>query len=422
MATDLDLHVDGLCVVDTHEHLNPPGLYPDQEHDPLRLLFDNYFAHDLVSAGATPGQVHDELFNPGFGGVAERFAVVAPFWERAQHTGYGRAVKIMARDLFGIERVGVETMGALEAAARALTSDPDWRLRLLRDRANLDHVQCDRFDNADEPAEPDKGFFRSDISWVWNSRGEVDFGRLMARTGVEVTGAASAREAIAEQFRREAPGAVALKSQHAYARTLLWANRTDAEVEALIERRLRGEDLVGDDRLVLGDWMFARGIEGATDHGLPVKIHTGYLAGNGGLWPTQISPSNLGPLLVGFPEARFVLMHVGYPEPGQVVQLAKHYRNTWIDMCWAWSIDPVTSRGFVASALAAVPANKILAFGGDSLWATASYAYSVQARRELAGVLGTLVADGTFDEGEAIGIATRLLRENALDLFPTPGL
>jgi hypothetical protein len=37
--------------------------------------------------------------------------------------------------------------------------------------------------------------------------------------------------------------------------------------------------------------------------------------------------------------------------------MAKHYPNVWVDLCWAWSIDPYSSTEFVRRFLHAVPSN-----------------------------------------------------------------
>jgi uncharacterized protein len=49
-------------------------------------------------------------------------------------------------------------------------------------------------------------------------------------------------------------------------------------------------------------------------------------------------PGNLCPLLARYPDARFVLMHIAYPYSDELVSIAKHYPNVWVDLCWAWSV------------------------------------------------------------------------------------
>ena len=36
-------------------------------------------------------------------------------------------------------------------------------------------------------------------------------------------------------------------------------------------------------------------------------------------------------------------MHIAYPYSDELVALAKHYPNVYVDMCWAWSIDPYSA-------------------------------------------------------------------------------
>lgn len=130
-----------------------------------------------------------------------------------------------------------------------------------------------------------------------------------------------------------------------------------------------------------------------------------------------IRPGHLCGLLACYPRARFVLMHAAYPYGEELVAVAKHYGNVWVDLCWAWSIDPHAVSGFVRSFLHAVPVNKLFAFGGDTQWPTSVLAYALQARRRLAGVLEAEVAGGDLTVAEAIEIARRVTSENQLAVF-----
>jgi hypothetical protein len=64
-------------------------------------------------------------------------------WLRCRHTGYGEAVRLIARPIYGIEEIAELTpaqLGAAQARNRELRR-PGERLRLLRDVANLAHGQ-----------------------------------------------------------------------------------------------------------------------------------------------------------------------------------------------------------------------------------------------------------------------------------------
>ena len=58
-------------------------------------------------------------------------------------------------------------------------------------------------------------------------------------------------------------------------------------------------------------------------------------------------------------------MHIDYPYQDEAIALAKHYSNVWIDMCWAWIINPAAGVRFLKEFIMAAPASKVLTFGGD---------------------------------------------------------
>ncbi|MGH6644924.1 MAG: amidohydrolase family protein [Bradyrhizobium sp.] len=93
-----------------------------------------------------------------------------------------------------------------------------------------------------------------------------------------------------------------------------------------------------EDLKTLQDFLFRYCVGKAQEWDLPVKLHTGYIAGSGMMQPRRVrdNAADLSRLLQDFPDTRFVLMHIGYPYQEEFIALAKHYRNTAIDMCWAW--------------------------------------------------------------------------------------
>jgi predicted TIM-barrel fold metal-dependent hydrolase len=226
---------------------------------------------------------------------------------------------------------------------------------------------------------------------------------------------------MAALFAKYGPCAIAVKAQHAYNRTLLWQERPDAEAEPILQKALRGGEFSEHDRVCLGDWCWARGVELATEHNLPFKIHTGYYAGYRNMPVERIPAGNLCALLARYPDARFVLMHIAYPYSDELAALAKHYPNVYADLCWAWSIDPYSSRDFVRRMIHAAPSNKLFAFGGDTGWPNAALVYSIQARRGLTKALQAEVDDGALTEREAIALATRFMQTNQRECFDIEG-
>jgi uncharacterized protein len=373
---------------------------------------------DLEVAGSTKEAIQ-RLLDPAAGDLEARFSGIRDAWEATQYTGYGEAVRLIARDVYGLDSITPE---GLEAAQRRLEElrRPGERLRLLREVAGLDHVQIDDYRWACEPDASGPDFFLHDLSWAAFARGEVRLEEIRQETGIEVSRLDDLREALVAIFQRHAPCAIAVKAQHAYTRTLRWEERSDEEAARALAAALagRGEEAT---RLALGDWCWARGVELAIEHDLPFKLHTGHHAGTGRMPIDWVRAGNLCPLLARYPEARFVLMHTSYPYSDELVSIAKHYRNVWVDLCWAWSIDPYSSTDFVRRFLHAVPSNKLFAFGGDTSWPTAAVAYSVQARRGLQRALEAEIAEGDLTAPEAITIARRLMRDNQYACFDIEG-
>lgn len=431
-VTDLATVVAETPLVDTHEHLQSERQWVEDGPDVLQDLFYPYYmSSDLLVAGATPAAV-ERVLDASAGSIESRFAGVREAWEAMRHTGYGAATLILARQVYGIEELTPAELERAQARLEELRR-PGERVRLLRDVAGLDHVQIDHVEWAPRP-EQDPDFFLYDISWWRFCNGEILPEEIEAATGIEVRGLEDLREAMATIFARNAAAAIAVKSQHAYNRTLRWRERSDEEAASALTEVLRNSeqvdiltrffraDLSGggvteEARLVLGDWCLARGVELAIEHDLPFKIHTGYYAANGPMPVERIRPGNLAGLIDRYREARFVLMHIAYPYGDELVAIAKHFPNVWVDLCWAWSVDPYGAGEFVRRFLHAVPANKLFAFGGDVDWPTTAVAFAAQARHWLRRTLEAEVADGDLTEAEAIEVAGCLMRENQRACF-----
>jgi hypothetical protein len=403
-------------LVDTHEHLLSSAELERRRPDVLVELFEGYLSADLISAGASRKAVQ-RLLDPGDPDLAGRFAAVEEAWRSCRHTGFGRAASWIAREVYGLEDLSAERLAAAPPA-------PD-RIEVLREQAALDHVQVDDLHWRCEPDPEHPDFFLQDVSWLLFATGDrrtgpqlggIDYEGITAQSGIEIgdlNGLGQAMEWVMESY---GSLAIALKSQHAYVRGLAYEHREDADASRALTRVLTGAASEAD-RRCLGDWALARGARLASEHGLPFKLHTGYLAGNDGMSLDDLRPGLLAPLLHAFPQTRFVLMHLAYPFAGDAIALAKHFPNVHLDWCWAWSLDPVAAGRALRSALHAVPLNKLLLFGGDARYASAAWAYAVQAREGLLAVLCAELGDGLLTAADAERVAKRLMFENQRDLF-----
>ncbi len=419
MKTELQEYVGQIDICDTHEHMCKQDSWESDQPDVLTEIFDNYVLADFVTAGL-PEKDKERLKNSRDPDVSGRFKAVESVWKAIQFTGYGEACRLIARRFFGIEEMTSEN---LVRAQESLSDqwDASDRLRILRDEGGFHHIQTDDFSWVCERDESGPEFFLYDLSWATFCSGTFDLDMLREHTEVEVTNLDTLKAAMEALFARYGRCAIAVKSQHAYNRTLAWKERTESEVSTLLQKRIQDEELSTEEKNCIGDWCWARGVEHAIEHNLPFKIHTGYYAGYDRMPVDFIRAGNLCPLLAKYPEARFVLMHISYPYQEELVALAKHYRNVWVDMCWAWSINPLASKDFLRRFLHAAPINKLFAFGGDTSRPRAAVAYSIQARDRISQALQQEIDGGEISENQATAIAQCILHDNQLECFDYDG-
>lgn len=251
MATELSEHIANISIFNTHEHMRKEPDFRGLKPDVLCEVFDNYVVSDLRAAGASEDAMTALLDRENLD-VAERFNSVSEAWSHCGFTGYGEVSRYVAQRYFDIEDINAETIAAAQGKL-----PEQWEegllYRTLKEEANYDHIQTDDFVRPclPDPAGPD--FFLYDISWMQFSNGGFDVEALRDETGIEVTDLKSLRSAMETVFELYAPCAIAVKSQHAYNRTLKWEPRDDADAEAVVQKILCGAELAVDEKLCLGD-------------------------------------------------------------------------------------------------------------------------------------------------------------------------
>jgi hypothetical protein len=138
--TDLGLEINSLRLVDTHEHLwredhwagdnakliermreRGELAWDSDRPDILQDLFLNYVRSDLEVAGASKEAIQ-QLFDPAAGDIESRFAGVCDAWEATKHTGYGEAVRLIARELYGLDSITAEGLETAQGSSRSCAS------------------------------------------------------------------------------------------------------------------------------------------------------------------------------------------------------------------------------------------------------------------------------------------------------------
>lgn len=407
---------EAVRLVDTHEHL-----ISQEQRAALKLdlfyLFPHYASSDLVSAGM-PLAVLEQIQDTSVP-LEQRWALFAPYWRFTRTTGYGRALLLAAKDLFGIEDINEHTYQQLSERLAA-TNDSSWYEHVLKERAGIEVSLQDCLVHADSggPALLNDRRFVAPVRWLgvfqrFRTLAEVQ--AMENELGVNLHSLDDFLRAIDSDLEtHKADGAVALKMRLAYVRSLSFEHVIKSDAERAWNRIFAhlGEGLSLDEAKPLQDYVTHHLIQRSIDLDLPLQVHTGLQEGWGNILSNS-RPTLLTNLFLTYPRARFALFHGSYPYGGELSALAKMFPNVYIDMAWLHVISPGTARRWLGEWLETVPHNKIFAFGGDYRFVEGAYAHSRMARQVVADVATSKVEEGYLDEAEATAVILLLLRENA---------
>lgn len=403
--------IANLWVLDAHEHL-------EEEPDRAELAQDcfyltsHYCNADLLSAGM-PKEHVDGLLDRTIP-LDQRWATFAPHWEYARTTGYGQAVTLAARHVFGVDDLRADTYRDLSNRIAASAGQPGWYEHVLKEKARF--IGC-VLDGWRREADPRHFFLVLRFDGLITARTPEEIGKLWECRDREIGSLAdylAALDAALDHYRRI--GVVALKCGLAYRRTLRFERVPRADAERLFARLLRN-DLPAAEAAPLQDFLFHEVCDRAGSAGFPYQIHTGLQAGNWGAFVQHTNPALLTNTLREHPGTCFDLFHGGYPYGGELATLAKNFPNTYVNACWLAIIAPTVLRRMLHEWLDTVPHNKIQAFGGDYRHVELAYSHSLMARAAVADVLFERVEQRQLAEEDAITVAHRLLADNGLALY-----
>lgn len=406
--------VDAVRIIDTHEHLEEEATRLARPRD-WSYLFSHYANSDLAVAGM-PGPDLERFLGAELD-IHEKWRLFEPVWPKARNTGYCLAVRLAVQELYGEVEIDRNSYTRIDQKMKAMARPGFYREVLAR--AGIESCQVNALEAAVMRTETDRDVLLQDLSFLgFTFLGNVD--GVAREANIEVGTLEEYLRVIDYYYDRHGAEAVAVKNQGAYSRRLDFEEVTPEAAAPLFDRWRRGEKLGPAEQKALQDCLFHHCVRRAIDHGLPIKLHTGYYAGHNGMPLERVSrnPADLCPILRRYPEAKFVLMHIGYPYQDEMIALAKHYANAFIDLCWTWIISPTACVRFVKEFLTAAPVNKLLGFGGDYIVIEPVLGHARIARKGLTLALSELVAEGWMSEAAAIEAAERILRANALELFP----
>ena len=105
--------------IDTHEHL-----IEEEERfkgtsnrriksDDWSMVLSHYINSDMLTAGMPP-EDSGKFFSPDVD-PKDKWALLEPYWPAIKNTGYGQAVCITLRELYGVDELSSKTFWGLHA-------------------------------------------------------------------------------------------------------------------------------------------------------------------------------------------------------------------------------------------------------------------------------------------------------------------
>jgi len=218
-------HIEGVRVIDTHEHLPPEEERVREEVDVLATFFQYYASADLISAGM-PEEEFVKIWDASRP-LEERWEFFEPWWERTRNTSYARALETAARGLYGVEGISRETYADLSRRMRERNRPGLYRW-VLGEMSNIEVSILDM-----GVYEVDRSFFAPVLEFN-------EMLRARDRTAMETVGRSEGCRihtlndlcgAVRAKFDRLQGRVVAVKIPTAYSRPLLFEKSSFSEAE-----------------------------------------------------------------------------------------------------------------------------------------------------------------------------------------------
>lgn len=414
-------HVQKTPFIDTHEHLIEEAgrlsgtKHPRVQSDDWTMILSHYFDSDLLSAGMKQNE-YDNFFSPRIDPV-DKWKIFAPYWPFVKNTGYGQAVQITLKELYGVERLSAETIKAVQDGYNK-TRKPGFYAHILKNLSNIESCQVNSLEDTPFQKTAMPLLLMQDISLVW-MYAWLEIKKLSKPTGITPESIDDWYHVIDWWFKQYGQYAAAVKSQHAYSRDIDYIKIPKEKIEKSFLKLLNNENISAKEQKDIQDHLFWYVVQKSNEYNLPVKLHTGYYAGQNNM-PLSRLINNAGSateLCLLSPETRFVFMHICYPYYEELLAAAKNFSNAYVDMCWSWIINPIAAKDFLKKYLVTAPANKILTFGGDYIPVEPVLGHARIARRGIAQALSELIAEGWINMENAFELSEFVMHKNARSIF-----
>lgn len=216
--TRIRTFVNGMQIVDTHEHLMEEKRVHKESIDFMWLLF-HYADDDIKSAGLAKAEFA-ELLSSKYS-IHEKWKIVKPFWEASSNTAYNRNVLLTLERLYGIPDLNDSTYELLSEKLKN-SYNGKWYDFVLKEKSNIQYVIQDVDD--ERSGEPYFRYVEKFDQFIRiHSKAEVL--ALAKKANANVTSLDDYIALLAKSFQdARARGMIGVKSALAYHRILKYEN------------------------------------------------------------------------------------------------------------------------------------------------------------------------------------------------------
>ncbi len=418
MKNEISSIIDSIPIADTHEHLvDEKDRLDNLVNRDISLLFSQYVDSDLLVSGMPLKDL--QLILDDTQPADRKWALIKPWWSKIRNTGYGLMILESIKILYGEDDLNDSNWLRIQNQISSAIK-PGYYKTILQDLCNIDHCQINALDKTLFRETVDNNLFFMDLC-ISKLCSDFDLAAIENLLQRNLKSLDDCIEAIDIAFKMYGNRSVAVKNQSAYRRGLDYKRWSKDEVKTSFNLcKKKNWKVTRSDLKPVEDFLFHHSVDKAEEYGLAYKLHTGYHSGHGTmpLHNLRHNAGDLSNLCREHPKTNFVFMHIIYPYQDEAIALAKHYPNAYIDMCWAWMVNPIAAVRFLKEFLLAVPSNKIFLFGGDVSLVELVSGHLQIAKKGIAQALTELVSDGWLSSKEMDGLLRRLLLQNAYDLFP----
>lgn len=165
-----------------------------------------------------------------------------------------------------------------------------------------------------------------------------------------------------------------------------------------------------EEKKILEDYIFHWTIRKCIEYDLPLQIHTGIGYGDGG------NPVKLSNLFRQYPEAKFILLHGGFPWTNECAMPGRQFPNVYIDLSWLPQLSRKEAINGFDVMLDGISYNRFM-WGGDCLYIEESTGALETAKDVVAEVLTERIIQRRMTEEFAQDILRKIFRENAINIY-----